>query len=178
MPSRITTALEVDEPLRQDADYRFDDEDRAYLDDQIRGCQTHLTQSLLRGATATWSRVASTSAAVARGDCLCLAGWDEGLPRVTRALAPALDLAGIVFGVALVAAPPGAQVLAAINGAVPASVTGLGAANAAQAVECDPSTGRCRVVPKYLATSYPVGIADIFGTLRIAVMPRAPILGV
>lgn len=46
-PSKITTDFEVDPPLEQDAAFRFDRLDRAFLDNQIRGDQQHIVDGLI-----------------------------------------------------------------------------------------------------------------------------------
>jgi hypothetical protein len=178
-PSRITTELAVDEPLQQHAEWRFDAEDRQYLDNQTRGCETHLVQSLLSGLTATWVRVAGASAPLRRGDCVCLAGSDGGVSIATKALAATLAIAGAVFGVCILPAAPGGMALVAIGGALPPEITGLPRAPFAtpSAVDCDTQTGRCYRVQSHGTGSYPVGTADESGVMKLTPLPQIMLLG-
>jgi hypothetical protein len=178
-PSRITTELAVDEPLQQHAEWRFDAEDRQYLDNQVRGCETHLVQSLLSGLTATWARVAGASPPLKRGDCVCLAGSDGGVSLVTKALAATLAIAGAVFGVCILPATAGGMALIAIGGALPPEITGLPRAPFAtpSAVDCDIQTGRCYRVQSHGTGSYPVGTADESGVVKLTPLPQIMLLG-
>ena len=77
-PSKITTALEVDDPLVQNAGFAFGKDDRQYLDNQIRGVQQHLVNALIRGRHGTYVKIAGSSPALAAGDVVCLASLSEG----------------------------------------------------------------------------------------------------
>jgi hypothetical protein len=50
---------EVDAPIVQDANYRFDDKDRAYIDSQIRGTQ-YLALAAYAGSGIDWVRLSFT----------------------------------------------------------------------------------------------------------------------
>lgn len=47
--TKFITSREVDDPLVQDADYRFGPSDRKYIDDQIRGIQQYLVDEVVPG---------------------------------------------------------------------------------------------------------------------------------
>jgi hypothetical protein len=122
IPSRLF-ALQQDPALQQDANYQLDDQDRAAIDSQNQAVQTHLLQSVLLGATATWVTVDSGSAACPVGTAVCLAG--SVLNTVTLATAGALATAGSVFGVVVQGGIAGQSIRVVTRGSVPQSVTGL-----------------------------------------------------
>ena len=170
--SRIRTDLSPDDPLVQDADYRFDEFDRALLDEQIRASQEHLAAALLNGMVATYVRIDGASDPIAPGDCVCLTAALLAVPTVTKAYAQALLAAGVVFGLALRPAPPGSRALVALAGSVPASISGLAAQpNASRFVRCGASS-RCERVAKFAANDFPLGAATNAGALTITLLPQ------
>lgn len=164
--SKITTDLAVDSPLVQGAGFRRDENDRQYLDNQIRGCEQHLVNALLRGVIATYVTLAGSSDAVVEGDNVCLCSSSNGETTVTKALATPLADAGGVFGVVLVAASPGSKVLVAVRGAVAPSITGL-AEGSDRHVRVDTSTARCEAVSSLSGGDCPVGIVGPQGYLTL-----------
>lgn len=163
-PPSAIRSLAVDPPLVQSAGYRFDANDRAYIDDQIRGIEQHLVDLLITGILGTWYTLDSNSVAVVAGDNVCLSGSTVGT--VTKAVAAALSGAGAVFGVVLVGAAPGAKVKLALDGAIPAAITGL-AAGAPGPVRCNTTTARCEKVSSLSSADYPVGNVDNGGYLNV-----------
>lgn len=160
----IVTDLAVDAALQQDANYRFDRNDRQYIDNQIRGVEQHLVDALILGVHATFVRVASSSSALVAGDCVCLS-TTTGALEVTKALSAALSNAGSVFGVVILPAQPGAFALIAIGGALPNSLTGLPTASTGP-VKVNPTSGRCQagvVGP----SDYGVGFLAYSGYLNV-----------
>jgi hypothetical protein len=170
MTTRIRTDLVPDDPLVQDADYRFDDVDRAHMDDQIRACQEHLATTVLNGVVATWVRVDGASDALAQGDAVCVAATDAGFAAITKALPAALAAAGAVFGVALRAAPPGARALVGIAGVIAPSVAGV-PPGPNRFVRCGP-TARPERVAKFNPNDFPLGTATSAGFLALRPLPQ------
>ena len=159
--------LAVDEPIVLDAEYRFDDLDRRYLDDQIRGTQRHIVDSLLSGFVATWVQHDPGAASdLAAGDCVCVANDTSSRPTVHKAL-PGSTLAdsGVVHGIALTGAPPGGWVQVAMVGAVPRALTGL-TTGLAGPVRVSLS-GRAERVVSLASADYPLGHVDASGTLTL-----------
>jgi hypothetical protein len=163
-PTKIKTDLEVDDPLVQDADYRFDPDDRQYIDNQILAIEEHLVDALIRGKHASYFDLDAASAAVGEGDTVCLASSAFGT--VTLALAAPLANAKVVLGVVLKAAAPGGRVLVAFGGVVPPTLTEL-AAGAPGFARVDPATGRCEVVGSLTSSDFGVGSVDNAGFLNI-----------
>jgi len=172
MTTRFRAELVPDEPLVQDADYRFDDVDRAYIDDQIRACQEQLAALLLNSVVATWVRLDGSSDPLVPGDCVCLAPTDAGFAAVTKALPASLAAAGAVFGIALLAVPPGGRALIALRGVLRPAVTGVGAQNVANRfIRCS-ATARCERVTKFVANDFPVGTAAPSGFVNLVPLPQ------
>lgn len=165
--TKIRSQLAVDEPLAMAAGYQFDRADRRYIDDQVRGCEQHLVESLLSGVIATWFRVApEQETGLAVGDVACAAAQSATRSRdVVLATSANLSAAGGAAGVVLVAASAGAYVLVAVGGILSAGVTGLGPQPGAVRVS---STGRCERVASLAAGDYPIGMADAAGNLLVA----------
>jgi hypothetical protein len=164
--SKIRTNLTVDDPLVQDADYRFDELDRAYIDEQVRACETHLAALLLNGVHATWLWLDAASAALSPGDCVCLSSSPASVATVTTATPAALAQAGSVLGVALLAAPPGARTMIALRGALAPTLTGL-SQTGPMFVRCG-VTARAERVAKFTAADFPLGSAPQTGFLHLA----------
>lgn len=171
----IRSELGVDAPLALTADYHIGStEDRRYADEQIRGIELHLVESLIRGTQATWVKVDSGSASLAIGDVVSPAATaaDAGTRTVyaTKATIAALGAAGFAFGVCLTAGVPNGWVLVARSGILPASITGL-AAGAAGPVRVHQTTGRCeRMDGDHMG--YPIGYVDAAGNLHL--LPARP----
>lgn len=164
--SKITTDLAVDTPLAQSAGYRFDKNDRQYIDNQVLGCQQHLVSSVISGTHATYATIDGSSASIAVGDCVCLASSSGSAPKVTKAVAAALSNAKAVFGIALQSGTAGAKIQVAISGMVSSTITGLDAA-ASGFVRVNTTTARCEQVPYFTSLDYKVGCVDNAGALTI-----------
>lgn len=165
MSSNITTTLSVDPPLIQDADWRFDDEDRKYIDDQNRGVQQHLVDALIRGRHATWVRNSSSGVALLPGDVVCVAAADLPELTVTKATPAALATATSAMAVVVYGAAPGAMVLVANGGLLPRTITGL-AVGAAGLVRVG-SDGRCERVTTYTVGDYGIGAVGTAGVMIV-----------
>jgi hypothetical protein len=174
LSSLITTQYVADQPRVLDANYRIGSQsDRQFIDSQILGVQTHLCDSLIRGQIGTNFVLSGTSAALVPGDMFCAAG-DAALElpsgtavrKVTKATALALAASGVVLGVAMTSAQPGAWVRGALEGLVGSSVTGL-AAGAAGPVRVG-ANGRAERVVALSSGDFPVGYVDGFGNLSLA----------
>jgi hypothetical protein len=159
--TRITTELQPDAPVVQDATYRFDKQERNFVDEQIRGCQQHLADSLINGMICSWVK---TDSALEPGDVVVLRATSVGAV-VTLATESTLPDAGRAFGVAVVAASANTVARFAVGGIVPPGVTGLSVG----------ARGHVRVnghrlerVESYLAGDYPVGDVDPQGFLTMS----------
>ena len=164
-PSAITTTLSVDPALVQNATFRQDANDRQSIDNQIRGVEQHLVVGLINGTLATWVSVDASSAPIAVGDVVCLAGSTIGIPTVTRAVAGAMTAALSGYGMALVAASPGAKCLVATGGVVAPSVSGLAAVSGV--VKINTATARAAQAASFAAGDFTLGTVDAQGYLRI-----------
>ena len=164
-PSKITTDLEVDDPLIQDAGFRLNKDDRQYIDNQILGIEQHLVDELIRGKHATYMPIASTSPSLVAGDVVCIA-TSENRPEVTKGLTTPLASAVVTFGVIVRAAAPNTYGLIAIGGALPPEITGL-AKNNAGPVRVNPSTGRCERVASLDTGDYGIGAVTSSGMLNV-----------
>lgn len=160
--TQIESAIAVDPPLVQDAEYRLDAIDRQYLDSQVRGCERHLVDSLLSGVVCTWQEVDSTSASISVGDATVATTHGK----VAKATAALLAAAGSAYGIAVTTGVRGGKVRIAIGGRVPSTVTGLAAA-AAGFARVNTTTARLEKVASYGVADWPVGIIDTSGTLAI-----------
>lgn len=168
MDSKITTDLEVDEPLVQDADYRFSDDDRGYIDNQVRGVQQHLVDALIRGRHATFARLSGASASVLPGDIVCLASLAVTEITVTRLTAQALTDAVGPMGIVIYAAAPGSWVLVAFGGVLPKEITGL-AVSLNGYVRANTTTGRCERVATLSGGDVGLGTVDLGGFMQFNV---------
>jgi hypothetical protein len=164
--SKIRTDLTVDDPLVQNADYRFDEFDRVFIDEQIRACESHLAALVLNGVHATWLWLDAGSAALSPGDCVCLSASPASVATVTTATPTALAQAGSVLGIAVLAAPPGARAMIALRGALAPTLTGLSQTGPAF-VRCGASA-RAERVAKFGAADFPLGSAPPTGFLHLA----------
>jgi hypothetical protein len=168
MSSTITTQRTVDPPVQLTADYQLDATDRRYLDDQIRGTQQHLVESLINGQIASWWELSGSSDPLLAGDVFCAYGDPTGRI-VTKATATPLGAAGRALGIALIPAAAGASVRGIVLGTVEAAVTGL-AAGAAGAVRVNTTTARPeRLAGGFTPGDYPLGFVDASGTLSLGV---------
>lgn len=164
--TKITSDLKVDDALVQDANYRFNSDDRQYIDNQILGIEQHLVAALIRGRHATYMRVNGSSPSLAVGDVVCLDSLDVGESQVIKASSGALGTAFAAYGIVLLPAPPGSWVLIAIGGALPRSVTGLDAA-AAGFVRVNTTTGRCERVTSLSSGDFGIGTVDGGGNMSV-----------
>jgi len=164
-PSAITN-LGIDPAKVLDASFRFDQADRRYIDNQIRGVERHLLDSLLLGVHASWYTLDPGGVAVAAGDVVAVRNSDATGRTCSKASGAALSAAGMALGIALVAAAPGMSVPVALAGVVPNSITGLAAADSG-AVRVNTSTARAEKVASFAAGDYPLGWVDIGGNLTV-----------
>jgi hypothetical protein len=158
--------LQVDPPVVQNAQYRLDANDRAYIDDQIRSIEQYLVIAQANGIIGTYALVDGSSPAINVGDVLCSFGQVAGIPTVTRASATVLASAQGAYGIALVAANPGAKTLVAVFGLIPPSITQLSAVSGAARINI--STGRCQTVGAYVTGDFPLGPVDAAGNLNLS----------
>lgn len=163
--SKITTDLLADEPLEQDANYRFDAVERQYVDNQILGTQQHVADSLINGAHCTFVTVDPNGTQLVTGDVVCLAGSLIGVPTIVKATLAALVNAKSVFGVVMDSAAPNTKARVAIGGVLHPTVTGLAAV--AGVVRCNTTTGRCERVAAFADGDYIVGAVDPQGYMSI-----------
>lgn len=161
-PSALLESLQQDAPVIQDADYEFDTEDRAYIDAQILAIQQLILQALLLNLNATWFTLDGSSAQVAAGQPVCAAANEN--VSVTLATDAALAAAGGCKGVAITGAAPGAKILVAQSGLLPASLTGL-AQGSAGPVKA--TAGALEQVATIGAGDYPVGYVNAQGVLTL-----------
>jgi hypothetical protein len=169
-PSLIWT-LAVDAPLAQDAGFQDNATYRSYVDSQVRGCETHLVDSLVGGVVATW-RVLDSSAgrSAVLGDVVCLAGMAQ--ETVTFATGTAIAAAHLVLGIVLSPSAPGGAIQIALLGVLPPTVTGLPiAGNLAFAVL---DSGSQRIITKSTigVNDYVIGAVDVAGNLTLR--PQLP----
>lgn len=166
MSSKITTNLAVDAPIELDAKFNFDKTDRRYIDDQARGAQQHLVDSLLSGVVASWYTLDNSSAAVSPGHVVCLAATAAGT--VTKGVLAALTAAKGPLGVVLAAATPGARVWVAVLGRLPTSTTGLAAASGYARVNT--TTAYAERVDSLQSGDYALGTIDAAGNLAMGML--------
>lgn len=159
--SKIVTDLVPDESVVLDANYRMDRHDRRYVDNQIVGCETHLSESLLNGIHATWGTLDSSSDPVTVGDCLCTAFGNPVKVNTTT-----IGNSAAALGVALSSAGPNTKIRYAIAGYLPNSVTGLGP-GLTEPVRVNTTTGRLERVGTLSSGDISVGIADTLGGVVI-----------
>lgn len=162
------STLQPDDPIVQDARFRFDATDRAYIDEQTRACEFFIAECLLNGVHATYGTLAGSSATIAVGDVLCLS--NAGTGTLTLADAAAIAVAGRAAGVALEVAAPGAKVRYALGGILSPTVTGLGAVAGAARVS---AAGRLERVAALAPADYGVGSIDATGMLTMVAFADA-----
>lgn len=160
MTSKIRD-IQVDDAITLDASYRMDARDRRLIDDEIRGTQQHVVDSLMSGSVGTSAILHADSDSVVPGDCLAVKG-----AFVTKASTASLTNAGAVAGVVKVAAAPNTRVYFAVGGTVPPTITGL-SDGPSSTVRCNPTSGRLERVESYTEGDYPVGICNTDGGLAI-----------
>jgi hypothetical protein len=163
--SKITTVLAVDSALDMGAKYSFNAADRRYLDNQVRGCETHLVDSLIGGTVATWARLDPGGASWSPGDVVTL-GSDVDHKVVKLATAANLATGGAGFGVLLTTGVSGQRAPVAVSGVVPASVTGF-ASGAPGFARINTTTGKAERVASYSGGDYPLGPVDDAGNLAL-----------
>lgn len=159
--SKILSELEVDDAIELDANYRFGEHDRRYMDNQILGCEQHLVDCVIGGMACTYARIDSSSPSINPGDVVCLSGLSL---TVTKALPTPLGSAGSAFGVAIRAAAPGSKALFARGGAIPTSITSLSAASGFARVS---SSGRVEYVSVLSSGDASLGTIASDGSLNL-----------
>lgn len=175
MTSKITTEIAVDPALPASDANEFTVAQRRYIDDQIRGCQFHLVDSLLSGMVCTWVDLDASSEAAAAGDLGCSAADASSPRKMKRVGTGTIGAAKGVHCVFLSACAPGGRTRAAIAGRVPRSITGLPAA--AGYVVATVATGRAGLVSSLSIDDYPIGFADNAGTLTLAIPSHQVVAG-
>lgn len=166
--SKITTDLDVDDALSQDASFVFDENDRQFIDNQIRGVQRHLVDALIRGRHATYVRLSGSSASVSPGDTVCLASQVNATELVvTKSTTAALANAKAGFGVVIYAGAPGSMILVAFAGALPPLLTGL-ASGAKGFARINGTTSKLERVVSRAASDYGMGSIDDAGWVQLA----------
>lgn len=171
--SAITHDLAVDDPVKLAADFRFDEHDRRFIDNQIRGIETHLVNLLIRGILGTWTVLDGGSAPISTGDWVCLASLTDDGRRVTRATAAALAKAGAGYGIALNNAAPGSGLMVAVMGGIPRTLTGLTSGLATGFARINLSTARTEYVATPSGGDYIVGVVDTQGNVTLTRLPVA-----
>ncbi len=161
MASKITTDIDVDAALTSSELAAITPADRQKIDDQVRGCQRHLVDSLLTGAVCTWMTLDGASVAVAAGDVL-EPGSTTG---VVRRLVYSVGTI-VVVAVALAAAAPGGRVRVALAGRVDPSIIGSLAAGYAVA---NRTTARVARSSSPGAGDCIIGVIDANGSLWLRV---------
>ncbi len=164
--SKITTDLSLDDPIDLGAQYKFDLPDRRYLDNQARGCQKHLLDSLLDGIVAPWLRLDPSGPGGTKGDVVCLASSATGANVVKLATAANLANSKAAVGIQLVNGVAGQRVRVAVGGVIPPSVTGL-AGGAPGYARINTTTGAVERVAGYTTGDYPIGAIDNAGNLTL-----------
>lgn len=178
----ISSLPSADAAVVIDNTWALTDQDRAYIDSQNLAMQQQLLMCLLLGMHCTWFILDAGSAAASKGDVVCSAGT-SGLT-VTRALPTPLAAAGIATGIVVLNAPigggavqPGAPVLVAMEGLVPASITGIAAGSALYAIVSN--SARVQATGTVSSTAYPLGVVDAAGNLTLGISgPSASVLNV
>jgi hypothetical protein len=163
-PSSILQ-LAQDVALDQSGDYEFDSDDRAYIDSQNRGMQQLMLQSVLLGMHCTWLTLDHGSATAQPGHVVCSAGT-SGMTQ-TLAVSAALASAGGPTGVVITGAAPGGQILVALKGAIPASISGL-AGSEGPVCRVNLSTAFLQEVSSLSTGDYPMGTVDAVGNVALA----------
>lgn len=157
--------LQQDPPLAQDANYKFNSDDRQYIDDQIQAIEQHLLTSVLNGVTGTWFTNAS-GGQLSAGDVVCSAAASfQSIPNVTKATPTNLTAAGdSVAGVVIIGGANNSRVLVTTVGILPSSITGLASVSGPVRVS---TAGRLERVSSYATDDIPVGQADSAGNLTL-----------
>ena len=172
--SKITTDLAVDDALDMGAGYSFTAADRRYIDNQVRGCQRHLVDSLLSGAVVAWMMLDAGGSGGDAGDVVCLAS-NASVRSIVKATAANLATGKGAMGVQLESGAAGAKVRVAVGGSVQPSITGL-ASGAAGYARINTTTGKVERVASYSPGDYPLGPIDDAGNL--ALVPGTPTVAV
>ena len=170
MASKIVTDLTPDDALVINANYSPSISDRRRIDDQNRGAQRHLAESVLRGQQATYFR---TNVDIAIGDVICSAALaaDEADATVavrvaTKADASALGAANAVLGIAATAAKAGSMVRAVTGGLVGKNTTGLPVGTAGFVRVS--SVGRPEFISSPTSGDFLLGSVDTAGNLSVS----------
>lgn len=170
MPAKVSliSALQVDPALAQTAANALDAGERQYIDDQIRGSQQHLVDSVVGGTLCTWRTVDLSSPTLGRGDVVCLVG-----EYVTLATAAAVAAAGgVAFGIVMASAAPGTAVRIAVGGFVKSTTTGLSAATGFAVL--NQTTGRLIGKTAIDQGDIALGVTNAAGVLTLSIdYPRA-----
>ncbi len=179
--SDITSTLIPDEPLQQVAGFRFNADDRQYIDNQITGTQAHVSDLLINGILGTYFFLSSGSDAVVEGDVVCLSVGEptDSIPVVTKAYGAALADAGAAVGVVVLAASPGTRVKVATAGALVPAIAGMrDAAVSVGTAIVKTTTARCEFTAEALGDSdYPVGTVTQGGGLYISPTMQPSVFG-
>jgi hypothetical protein len=126
----------------------------------------NITKITIAGASNYAPTLDGASSSVSDGDSVVSAG-NFGNANVTRAAATSMAAAPGPIGVVTAPASPGGTPTVQTNGAIPKSVSGLGA-GATQRVKINPSTGRISRVPLPDGSEAIIGAADAQGNVVIA----------
>lgn len=170
MPAKISliSQLQVDPALAQTAANTLDAGERQYIDDQVRGTQQHVVDSIVGGTLCTWRVVDLSSPTLGRGDVVCLVG-----EYVTLATAAAVAAAGgVAFGIVMASAAPGTAVRIAVGGFVKSTITGLSAASGFAVL--NQTTGRLIGKTAIDQGDIALGVTNAAGVLTLSIdYPRA-----
>lgn len=154
MTSKITTDIAVDPALPAPDLASFTPAQRQYIDDQIRGCQQHMVQSLLRATVGTWLDLDPASAQISPGDLLQPGPSANTVTRLVDATQ--------CVAIAMIAAAPGSRLRAAYVGRIGPEI--IGPLDPGVAV-ADASSGRV-IVPMTLGNGDRIiGFVDAHGAL-------------
>lgn len=168
MPTKILTNLAADDPLVQNANYRFDRADRQYVDEQIRGIETHLVQNLIKERLATYFRAGAT---LNPGDVVV--GTSVASGELVVNLATTANITNnAVVGVVVLAAASGGYVLVAVGGVLPPSVTGLTSSGLGFATVT--ALGRLQFTSQPSPSDYVVGSINALGYILVSPQMNLP----
>lgn len=163
MSAKTTTfvnSLRPDAAVTMPAGYRFDGDERQYVDKQIRDLQQMAADNWLNGVIGSFYTVDTSSPTLQPGDVVCV----TSLSTVTLATPTALNNAVAPLGVVLLVTAPGGKAPIALFGLVGPQLTGLG--NVAGYVRVS-SAGRCERVGALALTDYAVGTVSAQGYLTV-----------
>jgi hypothetical protein len=160
--SKLLTDLVMDDPVETDADYRMDEDDRRFIDNEILACEQHLVELVLPGYLASYLTLDGGSAALAKGDCFTVGPTGTAFKSDSSAV--------VVDGIAPAAVSPGAKFRGIKIGVISPVITGLSTGSNGW-VRLNGSTGRCELL------TTPIGFGDIplgWSTLGwLTFLPRA-----